>query len=481
MPDIETQLAALNPILTTSAESAQSPTGEEVFRMIQIQLAEPKRRFHRTTSSSAGVTGIRPPTAPHMMLRVAAVVMLVALAVGGVLLANTAGSGLKSTHVPTDSVPGKTVPATVPPTSAPPTTIPAGSKGGWVLEPSPSPGSPSPSFSGLSCPTASNCTAVGEYFGQSVVGAALAEHWDGSAWKIQDVPDPKGSKVTVLDAVSCPSAGACVAVGSYDNSSRALAERWNGTSWTITPTPALPRARAATLDAVSCLSAADCTAVGGYTSSGVDTLVERWDGSRWTIEPSPNPTANGNNLQDTLAGVSCVSASFCVAVGEISTSSVILPLALVWNGHAWTRQLVPTNRGSIVSLLGAVSCGSESACTAVGGWEPSTSPNQPDLTLAVRFDGSKWAIQATPNVAGSSNGDLSGVSCPSATSCLAVGGYADSSGASQATEQIWNGRAWVTEATPAPAGSALSAISCLAARSCSAVGGTGKATLAEKN
>ena len=45
---------------------------------------------------------------------------------------------------------------------------------------------------------------------------ALAERWDGSTWTIQRVPDVNRIGYTELTAVSCSSASACLAAGTYD-------------------------------------------------------------------------------------------------------------------------------------------------------------------------------------------------------------------------------------------------------------------------
>jgi hypothetical protein len=63
-----------------------------------------------------------------------------------------------------------------------------------------------------------------------------------------------------------------------------------------------------------------------------------------------------------------------------------------------------------------VACTSATGCEAVGDDTNSTNVN---LTLAERWNGSKWAVQATP----ATSGKLSGVACTSATACEAVGSY----------------------------------------------------------
>src|SRR5262245_29701596 len=68
-------------------------------------------------------------------------------------------------------------------------------------------------------------------FGTTVT---LAERRDADGWRVQPTPNPSGSLGAVLEAVSCTSPSACVAVGQFFTGSGApkvLAERWDGTSW----------------------------------------------------------------------------------------------------------------------------------------------------------------------------------------------------------------------------------------------------------
>ncbi len=51
-----------------------------------------------------------------------------------------------------------------------------------------------------------------------------------SGWSIQTTPNPAGGSNSILNGVSCTSASACTAVGNYSNGTATvtLAERWNG-------------------------------------------------------------------------------------------------------------------------------------------------------------------------------------------------------------------------------------------------------------
>jgi hypothetical protein len=76
----------------------------------------------------------------------------------------------------------------------------------------------STTLSEISCTSTTNCIAVGAYGLRGSVSAA-AESWNGSTWTAQTVPDPAGSGYTVLFGVSCPSATDCSAVGWWESSS----------------------------------------------------------------------------------------------------------------------------------------------------------------------------------------------------------------------------------------------------------------------
>lgn len=134
----------------------------------------------------------------------------------------------------------------------------------------------------------------------------------GQAWKIQktaNVTVPNGTAA----AVSCPSAGACEAVGFYRNASGAtapLAESWNGTAWTRQAAP--PKVA---LEAVSCTAADSCEAVG---ASGTGLIAEAWNGTAWTAQAVPAPAGAAS---PSLTGLSCVSADFCEAVGSYDNSA----------------------------------------------------------------------------------------------------------------------------------------------------------------
>jgi hypothetical protein len=166
----------------------------------------------------------------------------------------------------------------------------------WKLQPIPNPKSYGGGIlQGVSCSGPAGCAAVGNYDTLGGSTLALAEGWTGKAWLIRPVPAPAPARTagTYLNGVSCHATAACVAVGEYlklfSDTNVALAERWDGRSWRRL-TPVTPGYRAI-LEAVVCPRADRCVAVGQYYNlAGVGfTLAEGWNGTTWTVQSTPNP------------------------------------------------------------------------------------------------------------------------------------------------------------------------------------------------
>lgn len=328
-------------------------------------------------------------------------------------------------------------------------------------------------LAGVSCTSAADCTAVGSFENGNGQALTLVEHWDGSSWSFEPAPG------TGLTSVSCPSTAYCVAVGNTtclsgaSCSGTSVIERWDGAGWTIEPAPKPAGAAELGLSSVSCTSVTACTAV-GYVEvlkpngggSGFDALVERWNGTSWTLEGTP-PTSQ--TLYDGLTGVSCVSSTFCAAVGPYSTQSD------VWNGSSWTGEDFeqppqPTPQSALVASIYGVSCISPSACVAVGKVNQENAP-----PLAESWNASNWTIQSTqPTTIPASNltgSLLTDVSCVSLDACLAVGPDSTDNADMGPLAEAWNGSSWIAQMLPKTNFLPMfSGVSCTASLSCMAVG-----------
>jgi hypothetical protein len=346
----------------------------------------------------------------------------------------------------------------------------------WKVEPTPNPnrdGAGINELSAVSCTSGRACTAVGSHAASlSSSGFTLAERWNGMRWRIQPTILPKGADSSAFTGVSCASATACTAVGSTPgkaaDTSVNLAEAWNGTSWRVQAIPAPKGSTSSSLSGVSCTSPNACTAVGNYSTAAgrVLAVAERWNGTTWRPQAVPKPAGS-----TWFYGVSCSAAHACTAVGyQNNGTGDAQPFAEVWNGTTWRIQAVPLPHGSPGAILAAVSCTSPRACTATGANFGVRHP-----TLAERWNGTRWRVQPTPSPANSGTSrqevELNAVSCASATACTATGAYAPG-GHSAYFLEAWNGRSWRLVTAPHPAGflsGALNGVSCALAR-CTAAG-----------
>lgn len=337
------------------------------------------------------------------------------------------------------------------------------------------------SLTGVSCTSATACSAVGEIGIANGYQAILAESRDGATWSAQPAPNIPGAPTSTLDTVSCTSPNACTAVGYYStnvyhSAGGTLAERWNGVSWTIQPTPNPAHAATSYLPGVSCTSPTACVAVGYSIESPQApgqfvTLVERWNGVDWSIQPAPSPMAyvGAGSL---LGSVSCTSATACTAVGwSHNKSGYEVPLAEHWNGVSWSVEPTP----GVLGVLFGVSCASPRTCTAVG-----VRGGETAKTLAERWNGVSWSTQATPNPAGRQGALFNAVSCPSTTVCTAVGSSTDNTGGTYTLAERRHGNSWSIQTTAGPQAFAdFYGVSCPSISKCTAVGFDSQGALAE--
>jgi hypothetical protein len=323
--------------------------------------------------------------------------------------------------------------------------------------------------SGLSCSSNSQCMAVGgDYSSNPGEEVTLAALWQGHDWFRVRTPTPgQGGQ---LRGVSCPTHSNCTAVGYYDDTPgalvphRTLAERWDGErSWTVMTTANDGKGTDG-LYAVSCRQVNACAAVGEYVgNTGVQqTLAEQLAGPSWAIKPT---TDLAGSIDNELTGVSCTAVSSCTAVGDYQDPTSTFTQAQAWNGTAWHAESNARDQ----AVLSAVSCSAPSACTAVGYWTPSNSDQA--FVLAERWNGATWSVQLLPEP-GSSYAMLNGVSCPTATYCVAVGfsndAFTDSTNTWAAE---WDGTGWEWQNPPDPGNNdVLNAVSCVSSAQCVAVG-----------
>lgn len=162
-----------------------------------------------------------------------------------------------------------------------------------------------------------------------------------------------------------------------------------------------------------------------------------------------------------LGAVSCSSSSACTAVGY--AGSRWEPVAERWNGSSWSAQRIPT---PVHPDLLSVSCPALTLCFAVGYSTVygADSALKNFVPVVERWAGGSWSMQGTPRIPAPT---LHDVSCDSPDACTAVGysGLPSSNGAQPLVER-WDGTRWSIQRTAGPA----DVVSCPSTTGCIAVG-----------
>jgi hypothetical protein len=318
---------------------------------------------------------------------------------------------------------------------------------------------------GIRCVSAKDCWAVGD--SQIDTNGELTEvlHWNGHKWAKAVTPNPGGTAkkhFNQLFDVTCTAAANCWAGGEYGNFTSGevvftMALHWNGSKWSKVSTPdpgGTLSGDVSALDGIRCAGAANCWAVGTYGSIITETflnLVVHWNGHTWSKVPVPNPGGTGDADVNEFISVTCSSASRCWAAGtygNLASPATFINEIFRWQGSKWSKVPVPNpdgTGGGAQNELFAVYCGSAANCWAVGSYGSISGGVGTILNEALHWGGSKWRLVATPNPAGTSDGDaneLEGVRCTASANCWAVGDQQASNGPDLGVALRWNGSHW---------------------------------------
>jgi hypothetical protein len=361
----------------------------------------------------------------------------------------------------------------------------------WTVQPSPNPkGALASQLQAVSCPGLGSCVAVGSSSypsgHQAPRQSMLVERLSGGVWTIASTPAISGATSSALSGVSCPAARFCVAVGYVNFAHRPaglLAETWNGSSWGGELLPAPPGGTLPSLAAVSCAAKGTCVAVGNYVSNKTGSyrsLSERLAGSRWSVVPTPIPPHGGGATGNSeFTAVDCPTTTFCEAVGNVAYNDTLQNVfAYGLSGSTWTYQRMVNPGPDPGDTAYAVSCSDASACTSAGSVTVIG-----ESALAEHWNGSSWVRQAIPAQVKRPANALYGVSCNGGSFCVSVGESwrVDRNGHlidGRVMGQVWNGTAWSQSPPVVPSGESagLNAISCPSPTACIAVGAASTAS-----
>jgi hypothetical protein len=286
--------------------------------------------------------------------------------------------------------------------------------------------------------------------GPQYVKRTLIERFDGNSWSIVPSLNPGNDILSVLYAVSAVSADDVWAVGSTNDGSlpsRTLIEHWDGTRWSIVPSPN-PDSQLNELRGVTAISANNVWAVGyrngTKTETPLETLILHWDGTSWRQVSSPNVPVGANEL----SGITAISANDVWAVGSAGGA----PLAMHWNGNAWTVFPLQITSGLSSERLTAIAGTASNDIWAVGQGKGFFT-NQTSAKIR-HWDGTRWtqklcfaASASNPPEGyegeGGSSAYFTGVAAVASNDVWAVGALGSGS-----MILHWDGQAWTAVTHP---------------------------------
>jgi len=363
--------------------------------------------------------------------------------------------------------------------------------------------SPNADFSSISCPSTGNCVAAGRY--KNVAGGfeAFTQTQTNGSWATA-VPATFGANVqdTIpaanLFSVSCSSAGNCVAAGVFTNAAggyEGFTQTQTNGSWAIA-VPATFGANVQSLSlrsdfsSVSCPSAGNCVAAGSFRNAagGIEAFTQTQTNGSWAIAV---PVTFGANVQNTSANaffssISCPSAGNCVAAGSFTNADGDYEAFTQTQTNGSWAIAVPVTFGANVQdtseygLLNSISCPSAGNCVAAGQFR-TIAGNYVAFTQTQTNGSWATAIQATfgANVQNAApNLFFDSVFCSSVGNCVAGGRFLNVTGGLEAFTQTQTNGSWAT-AVPVTFGANvqntsefgwLESVSCSSAGNCVGAG-----------
>ncbi len=205
---------------------------------------------------------------------------------------------------------------------------------------------------------------------------------DGADYRAVPAAQPTGVTDPVrLSGLACPNATTCYAIGrtgSATGKNHLVIETLAGQHLTATE-PRLPTVASSdpplSAGGIACAANGFCAATAGYGPSqpeyeidGDGDLLLTRHGSTWRAVVAPVPDGLSPSELST-GGVSCASAS-CTVVGEIGSHAARRAFTATYAAGAWTSQVLPVPpwihwSGGVATELGAVDC-ADDGCVATG-------------------------------------------------------------------------------------------------------------------
>lgn len=321
-------------------------------------------------------------------------------------------------------------------------------------------GAPTGELLAVACPTATFCAAAGETSDSLYAARPVLATWTAGTWTTSVVPAPPGLTNVVMDRIACGAADDCVALGQdlgpqANGPHTTVAARLTPAGWSVATLPTEPSSE----HAISCPAAGACVAVTPHT---IATLAS----GAWTTQPAA--------ASDTLADVTCPAVGDCWAVGGTSDGTASGVAVHIQGTLTRTVVPSPaTSTDPAVSAsLASISCSSTTSCVAVGSYQDQDAPDgsigQPFVALS---SNGNWTVTSPQNNDAVAS-EYSRVVCAGVGACTAMGlaETADRHAYLQAADLA--GEAWTSHSIRGPVSSWLphTPLACPSAQRCLTVG-----------
>lgn len=345
---------------------------------------------------------------------------------------------------------------------------------------------------GVDCVSTTNCVAVGDFLDQIGITHAMTLQYTSGTWTAAQELAPVGPPdytFSDLTAVSCESAGNCVAVGDYridTETTEGFYAVESGGTWARgeelpLPTDAGSAPAETAFVSVSCSATGTCQMLGEYLTNSplgiihsvVDTYQFGTGLSSHAVEISQLASQDGI----ALSSISCPDSTDCVAVGAQATEFTENATYVEESGGVWGTPAIITNSGGgsfPEEYLSSVSCVAVGDCVVGGSWL-STSGTLNAETYTE--EAGAWGAPVNIGEPFAMNSpQIDSLSCVSSVlDCTASGALTTDEGALvAATAQMTDG-VWGQFAPTSPPSGGISdheflGVSCVEAGQCTSVG-----------
>jgi hypothetical protein len=318
-------------------------------------------------------------------------------------------------------------------------------------------------FTGLSCSSGSDCTAVGTYNGSAGRYRDFAITERRGVWgRAVTFTAPIASKKVFfggLPLLACASAGNCAASDTYHTFSQSGAFVISETNGTWGPAREVRAGPAA----IACPAPGGCTAV---LSDG--DLLNEVHGTWRTAFPLPGLAALAGTNPLGSEVIACPSPGNCTAGGTVYYNGADYQAFVVTETHGlWGDAQLIRSRPGIAHEMGDLTCTSAGNCVA-GGW--SYPPDGYSFSaFAVTQTHGTWSTAKTLPGTAALNSGIGELSCPAPGDCTALGSFAvgDEARLFVSTEKngTWHNPQTIAGYGPGP-GTAVGSLTCPAAGNC---------------